>query len=142
MKDAKQIGVDVKGSDVTLSGTVHSWSERDLANQAAWAAPGVPSRGYEAFILGSLGVVMWLLWIFVSRLTEQRWPRVERVTAWLVLLAAAATVWVLTGWSGWLYLALVGVGLVALALVVVDEVGVAGDDAGELQRGYKIEGGY
>ncbi len=40
-KDAKQIGVDVKGSDVTLSGTIHSWSERDLANQAAWAAPGV-----------------------------------------------------------------------------------------------------
>lgn len=37
----------------------------------------------------------------------------------LVLLAAAATVWVLTGWSGWLYLALVGVGLVALALVAL-----------------------
>lgn len=59
------------------------WSMRNF--HYTWAAPGVPSRGYEAFILGSLGVVMWLLWIFVSRLTEQRWPRVERVTAWLVL---------------------------------------------------------
>jgi len=26
---------------VTLSGTVHSWSERDLATHAAWGTPGV-----------------------------------------------------------------------------------------------------
>ncbi len=39
--DAQTISVDVKGSDVTLSGTVHNWGERDLANHAAWSTPGV-----------------------------------------------------------------------------------------------------
>jgi osmotically-inducible protein OsmY len=39
--DAKQISVAVDGSDVTLSGTVHSWDERDIATQSAWAMPGV-----------------------------------------------------------------------------------------------------
>lgn len=39
--DASNISVDVNGSLVTLKGTVHSWSERDDAENAAWAAPGV-----------------------------------------------------------------------------------------------------
>ena len=39
--DAKKITVDVKGSDVTLTGTVHSWSERDTARNSAWSTPGV-----------------------------------------------------------------------------------------------------
>ena len=39
--DARAITVDVSGSDVTLSGTVHSWSERELATDSAWSAPGV-----------------------------------------------------------------------------------------------------
>jgi len=39
--DAQAISVDVKGSDVTLSGTVHTWGERDLANHAAWSTSGV-----------------------------------------------------------------------------------------------------
>ena len=39
--DAQQISVDVRGADVTLTGTVHSWSERDLAKHAAWGTPGV-----------------------------------------------------------------------------------------------------
>jgi osmotically-inducible protein OsmY len=39
--DAQSISVKVQGTDVTLSGTVHSWSERDLASNAAWGAPGV-----------------------------------------------------------------------------------------------------
>lgn len=39
--DAQAISVDVKGSDVTLTGTVHTWGERDLANHAAWSTPGV-----------------------------------------------------------------------------------------------------
>jgi osmotically-inducible protein OsmY len=39
--DAQEISVTVKGGDVTLSGTVHSWSERDLATHSAWGAPGV-----------------------------------------------------------------------------------------------------
>jgi osmotically-inducible protein OsmY len=39
--DARHIRVDVDGADVTLSGTVHSWSERDAARNSAWATPGV-----------------------------------------------------------------------------------------------------
>ncbi len=39
--DASNIAVDVSGSLVTLKGEVHSWAERDDAESAAWAAPGV-----------------------------------------------------------------------------------------------------
>lgn len=39
--DAKQISVAVHGSDVTLSGTVHSWDERYTATNPAWGTPGV-----------------------------------------------------------------------------------------------------
>ena len=39
--DAKKISVAVHGSDVTLSGTVHSWGERDTATNSAWGTPGV-----------------------------------------------------------------------------------------------------
>ncbi len=39
--DASNVSVDVNGSLVTLKGTVHSWAERDDAESAAWAAPGV-----------------------------------------------------------------------------------------------------
>ena len=41
--DAKKISVEVRGADVTLTGTVHSWSERDLARHSAWGTPGVRS---------------------------------------------------------------------------------------------------
>ena len=41
--DARRIGVDAYDGKVTLSGTVSSWSERDEAPSAAWAAPGVTS---------------------------------------------------------------------------------------------------
>jgi osmotically-inducible protein OsmY len=41
--DAKAIAVDVTGGDVTLTGTVHSWSERDLATRSAWGTAGVRS---------------------------------------------------------------------------------------------------
>lgn len=41
--DAQDISVSVHGSDVTLSGLVHSWSERELARSAAWGAKGVHS---------------------------------------------------------------------------------------------------
>jgi osmotically-inducible protein OsmY len=40
-KDADEISVSVQGTDVTLTGKVHSWSERELANNTAWASPGV-----------------------------------------------------------------------------------------------------
>jgi len=39
--EAKKILVAVQGSDVTLSGTVHSWDERNTANNSAWGTPGV-----------------------------------------------------------------------------------------------------
>ena len=39
--DAQKISVEVRGTDVTLTGTVHSWSERDLATHSAWGTPGV-----------------------------------------------------------------------------------------------------
>ena len=39
--DANAISVDIEGHNVTLGGTVDSWSERIAARNAAWAAPGV-----------------------------------------------------------------------------------------------------
>ena len=39
--DANQIKVESTDSKVTLRGSVHSWDEKDQAEQAAWAAPGV-----------------------------------------------------------------------------------------------------
>lgn len=38
---AKTIAVEVKGAAVTLTGTVHSWAERDLAMHSAWGSCGV-----------------------------------------------------------------------------------------------------
>jgi len=39
--DAKAIAVEVDGSDVTLTGAVHSWAERELATRSAWSTTGV-----------------------------------------------------------------------------------------------------
>jgi osmotically-inducible protein OsmY len=41
--DARNIDVQVSGGEVTLRGRVHSWLERDAAEKAAWAAPGLTS---------------------------------------------------------------------------------------------------
>jgi osmotically-inducible protein OsmY len=35
------IQVEVHGAQVTLTGNVHSWAERELARHSAWGAPGV-----------------------------------------------------------------------------------------------------
>ena len=39
--EAQKIGVAVHGTSVTLTGTAHSWSERELATHSAWGTPGV-----------------------------------------------------------------------------------------------------
>ncbi len=39
--DAATIRVEVKGANVTLSGTVKSWPERELARYSAWSTAGV-----------------------------------------------------------------------------------------------------
>ncbi|MEO5865840.1 MAG: BON domain-containing protein [Sphingomonas sp.] len=39
--DAKAITVITDGSKVRLGGLVHAWHDRDIAERAAWAAPGV-----------------------------------------------------------------------------------------------------
>lgn len=40
-EEAERITVQVEGGAVTLEGTVHSWADREDAEDAAWAAPGV-----------------------------------------------------------------------------------------------------
>ena len=39
--DASHVTVRAEGGTVILGGTVHAWYERDLAERAAWSAPGV-----------------------------------------------------------------------------------------------------
>ena len=39
--DANKIHVDVHGSDITLTGKVQSWAEREAATRSAWGTPGV-----------------------------------------------------------------------------------------------------
>ena len=41
--DAKKIHVSVDGADVTLTGQVQSWAERETATTSAWGTPGVRS---------------------------------------------------------------------------------------------------
>ena len=40
-RHSEAISVEVQGSEVTLTGIVNSWAERNLARNSAWGAPGV-----------------------------------------------------------------------------------------------------
>lgn len=48
--DARGIEVDAKNSTITLRGKVRTWAERDEAERAAWAAPGVLSVQDELIV--------------------------------------------------------------------------------------------
>jgi osmotically-inducible protein OsmY len=50
--EAKNINVDIKGGEVTLSGTVHSWNERSLVNHAAWSNMGVSNVIDKLVVIG------------------------------------------------------------------------------------------
>ncbi len=39
--DARRVSVEARDGKVILHGNVHSWTEKEQAEQAAWAAPGV-----------------------------------------------------------------------------------------------------
>jgi osmotically-inducible protein OsmY len=39
--ESEAITVQVQGADVTLTGNVHSWAERDLVSRSAWSSAGV-----------------------------------------------------------------------------------------------------
>jgi osmotically-inducible protein OsmY len=38
--DPKTVTVTTEGGKVRLTGTVHSWRDREMAESTAWAAPG------------------------------------------------------------------------------------------------------
>ena len=48
--DASRITVETTGNEVILRGTVRSWAEREEAERAAWAAPGVAKVDNRIFI--------------------------------------------------------------------------------------------
>ncbi len=55
--DASNVVVDVNGSLVTLKGTVRSWAEREDAENAAWAAPGVAKVNDQILVSEEAGVL-------------------------------------------------------------------------------------
>lgn len=48
--EANRIRIGAKGSTVTLSGAVNSWTERSIAERAAWSSPGVTTVNDELLI--------------------------------------------------------------------------------------------
>jgi osmotically-inducible protein OsmY len=48
--DASRITIRTDGSEVVLGGKVHAWFERDIAERAAWAVPGVTEVSNQILI--------------------------------------------------------------------------------------------
>ncbi|MCH7861895.1 MAG: BON domain-containing protein [Proteobacteria bacterium] len=48
--DASAISVIADGGTITLGGKVHAWREREIAERAAWAAPGVTAIHDHIFV--------------------------------------------------------------------------------------------
>jgi osmotically-inducible protein OsmY len=55
--DAQTISVEAKDGNVTLRGTVKSWAEREQAEYAAWAAPGVSRVDNEIMVSSNQEIV-------------------------------------------------------------------------------------
>jgi len=49
-REARKLAITVNGSQVTLRGTVHSWTDRDAVQGAAWATPGVTVVGNDLLV--------------------------------------------------------------------------------------------
>lgn len=49
--DARRISIETRDSKVVLHGSVHSWAEREAAQHAAWAAPGVAAVENELTVV-------------------------------------------------------------------------------------------
>jgi osmotically-inducible protein OsmY len=56
--DAQTISVEAKDGKVTLRGTVDSWAERERAELAAWAAPGVSRVENDILVASDQNIVM------------------------------------------------------------------------------------
>ena len=48
--DAEKIKIDARGNKITLSGSVHSYAEKDEADRAAWCMPGVAAVYNELIV--------------------------------------------------------------------------------------------
>jgi osmotically-inducible protein OsmY len=53
--DAEKISVEASAGKVILRGNVRTWAEREEAERAAWAAPGVTNVQNDICIVSAVG---------------------------------------------------------------------------------------